>query len=95
MRDYVITTDDNSDLPQEFFREHGVGCAYFSYYIDDKHYTYGNFLPVKEFYDRMRNGSLPTTAQVNPEDVKSDGALPERGKGCASYCLFFRPERRI
>lgn len=71
MRDYVITTDDNSDLPQEFFEEHGVGCAYFSYYIDDKHYTYGNFLPVKEFYDRMRNGSLPTTAQVNPEDVRN------------------------
>lgn len=71
MRDYVITTDDNSDLPQEFFQEHGVGCAYFSYYIDDKHYTYENFLPVKEFYDRMRNGSLPTTAQVNPEDVRN------------------------
>jgi DegV family protein with EDD domain len=71
MRDYVITTDDNSDLPQEFFEEHGVGCAYFSYYIDDNHYTYGNFLPVKEFYDRMRNGSLPTTAQVNPEDVRN------------------------
>lgn len=71
MRDYVITTDDNSDLPEEFFEKHGVGCAYFSYYIDDKHYTYENFLPVEEFYDRMRKGSLPTTAQVNPEDVRN------------------------
>ncbi|MCF0132908.1 MAG: DegV family protein [Blautia sp.] len=70
MANFIITTDDNSDLPESFFQEHGVGCAYFSYYIDGAHYTVGNFLPVKEFYDRVRNGALPTTAQVNPEDVK-------------------------
>ncbi|MCI5901783.1 MAG: DegV family protein [Blautia sp.] len=70
MSSYVITTDDNSDLPESFMEEHGIKCAYFSYFIDEVHYTHDNFLPVKEFYDRMRNGSLPTTAQVNPEDIR-------------------------
>lgn len=70
MREYVITTDNNSDLPEEYYKEHGVGCTYLSYAMDGVNYTRENFLPVHEFYDRMRNGSLPTTAQVNPENVR-------------------------
>lgn len=70
MRDYIITTDNNSDLPEEFYKEHGVGCTYLSYTMDGINYTHDNFLPVHEFYDRMRNGSLPTTAQVNPESAR-------------------------
>lgn len=26
-------------------------------------------MPVKEFYDKMRAGSLPTTSQANPEEA--------------------------
>lgn len=70
MRDYVITTDNNSDLPDSYLKEHGVGCAYLSYAMDGKNYTHENFLPVHEFYEAMRNGSLPTTAQVNPESAR-------------------------
>lgn len=70
MREYIITTDNNSDLPEEYYKEHGVGCTYLSYNMDGVNYTYENFLPVHEFYDRMRGGSLPTTAQVNPENAR-------------------------
>ena len=70
MRDYMITTDNNSDLPEEFYRDHGVGCTYLSYSMDGKNYTHDNFMPVHEFYERMRQGSLPTTAQVNPDSAK-------------------------
>ena len=71
MREYVITTDNNSDLPDKFFQEHGVGCAYLSYSMDGKNYTHENFLPEHEFYEAMRNGSLPTTAQVNPDSARN------------------------
>lgn len=70
MREYVITTDNNSDLPEAYYQEHGVGCTYLSYSMDGKDYTYGNFLPEHEFYEAMRNGSLPTTAQANPENTR-------------------------
>lgn len=70
MREYVITTDNNSDLPDEYFAEHGVGCTYLSYAMDGKNYTHENFLPVHDFYEAMRKGSLPTTAQVNPESAR-------------------------
>lgn len=71
MRKYVITTDNNSDLPDAYMQEHGVGCSYLSYAMDRVNYTHDNFLPVEEFYARMRQGSMPTTAQVNPENAKN------------------------
>ena len=39
MKKYVITTDNNADLPESYYREHGVGCMYLSYTIDGVHYT--------------------------------------------------------
>ena len=71
MSEYVITTDNNSDLPEKYLKDHGVGCMYLSYSMDGKSYTHGNFLPEHEFYEAMRNGSMPTTAQVNPENAKA------------------------
>ena len=64
MRKYVITTDNNADLPESYYREHGVGCMYLSYTIDGVHYTHENFMDEPEFYEKMRTGSMPTTAQV-------------------------------
>lgn len=71
MNNYVITTDNNADLPEEFYKEHQIGCTYFSYTLDGKEYTKENFLPVEEFYSKMRAGSMPTTSQVNPERVRA------------------------
>ena len=71
MSEYVITTDNNSDLPEEYLKDHGVGCMYLSYSMDGKNYTHENSLPEHEFYEAMRNGSMPTTAQVNPENAKA------------------------
>ena len=93
MSEYVITTDNNSDLPEEYLKDHGVGCMYLSYSMDGKNYTHGNFLPEHEFYEAMRNGSMPTTAQVNPENAA--GALPKRRKRYSSYCIFLCLKRYI
>ena len=71
MSEYVITTDNNSDLPEKYLKDHGIGCMYLSYSMDGKNYTHENFLPEHEFYEAMRNGSMPTTAQVNPENAKA------------------------
>ena len=35
MGDYVITTDNNSDLPESYLKEHNIGCVYLSYSMDD------------------------------------------------------------
>ena len=71
MDGYVITTDNNSDLPEEFYQKYQVGCTYLSYSIDGQTYTKEDFLPTAEFYARMRAGAMPTTAQVNPEAARA------------------------
>ena len=57
MSEYVITTDNNSDLPEEYLKDHGVGCMYLSYSMDGKIIRM-EILPEHEFYEAMRNGSM-------------------------------------
>lgn len=71
MRNFVITTDTTSDLPEEYVNKHQIGMLSLTYTVNDTTYNWWNPLPVKDFYDSMRNGSLPTTSQVNPEEAKS------------------------
>lgn len=70
MNTYVIMTDINADLPEEYIREHGLEVLSLSYMIDGETYDRNHPLEVGEFYKRMRNGSMPTTAQVNPDQAK-------------------------
>ena len=71
MNDYMITTDNNADLPEDYYKNHEVGCTYLSYTLEGKEYTAENFLPVEQFYNKMRAGSMPTTSQVNPESARA------------------------
>lgn len=69
MRKYLIFTDNMADLPSSYLEEHEITELSLSYTIDGKTYDRSNELPVKEFYDKMRAGSMPTTSQVNPENA--------------------------
>ena len=68
MNNYRIFTDSTADLPESFIKDNNLGIFSLSYTIDDVTYGgTGEDMPVKEFYSRMRNGSMPITSQVNPE----------------------------
>lgn len=70
MKDFVITTDSNSDLPLSYIKEKGIGII--SHYYDLEGVTYGedNLLSAKEFYDKMRQGLMPTTMASNPAVIR-------------------------
>lgn len=70
MKRYIITTDTTADLPETYIEEHGLGIMSLSYTIEGETYDRSHPLPVQNFYAKMRNGSLPTTSQVNPEAAK-------------------------
>ncbi len=70
MREYAITTDSNSDLPLEYIEQNKIGIISHYYNIDGEDYGEGNLLPANEFYDRMRNGSMPTTMASNPAVIR-------------------------
>lgn len=70
MRDFAITTDSNSDLLSDYIKEKKIGII--SHYYDLEGITYGedNLLPAKVFYDKMRQGIMPTTMASNPAVIR-------------------------
>lgn len=67
---FKIFTDSTADLPMEYLSEHDIGCMNLCYIVDGETYGRGKELPCKEFYDLMRQGNMPTTSQVNPEEAR-------------------------
>ncbi len=70
MSKFVITADSTVDLPKEFLEEKQVPVVSLSYIIDGATYKDGEGLTSKEFYDKIREGAMPTTSQVNPEQAR-------------------------
>lgn len=70
MTDYVIVTDNTADLPYSYYKEHGMEYTYLTYTMDGQSYGKNQELEFSDFYARMRNGSMPTTSQVNAEEAK-------------------------
>lgn len=71
MKSFLITTDTTADLPEDYLIKHNIDTLSLTYTLEGVTYDREHPLDVKEFYNKMRNGSLPTTSQVNPETAKA------------------------
>ena len=68
MRDYVIFTDSACDIKPELLAEWGVPYRSLTFRFDGEEKEYSNDdMSVREFYDKMRAGSVAKTAAVTPE----------------------------
>lgn len=67
---FKLVTDNSTDLPESYFKEHNVECMNLSYIVDDTIYGQDKEIPWKEFYNMMRNGVMPSTSQINPDEFK-------------------------
>lgn len=70
MRDYIITVNSTVDLPKEWLAERGVPVIPLKYTIDGETYTDMEGLSGKEFFDKLREGKMATTSQINPEEAR-------------------------
>ena len=70
MREFIIVTDSTTDLPREYYEKKNVPVLSLSYIMDGVTYRDGQGLSDKEFFDKIREGSMPTTSQINPEQAK-------------------------
>lgn len=70
MENYLITTDNMTDFPEEYIKAHALPMLSLTYLLDGVSYTAENSLSSEEFYKKMREGCMPTTSQVNPEEAK-------------------------
>ena len=67
---YLITTDNMADLPEEYLKEKQLLTMSLTYLLDGQTYNAENSLPYQEFYKKMREGCMPTTSQINPQEAK-------------------------
>lgn len=70
-RDFLISTDSTADLPKEYIEKNNIDVHSLFYAFGDEMYGKDHILDEKTFYDKMRNGQMPTTSACNPEDVES------------------------
>lgn len=65
MNKYVIMTDSSADLPADLASELNVEVVSLTVSIDNGEYVPGAELEVKEFYSKLREGSMATTSAIN------------------------------
>lgn len=70
MRKYCITTDSNSDLPQEYIEKLNTTIIPQYYSFGDTVYGDELNMPPAEFYERMKKGELPGSQANNPAVIE-------------------------
>lgn len=72
MHKFIISTDTTCDLPADYCQSHMIDIhSLFYRFGDEEIYGGDNVLSDSDFYNRMRNGEMPTTMATNPEDSKA------------------------
>ncbi len=81
MREFIISTESNADLPGEFILENDICVIPHYYSIEDEIYGEDKELSIKEFYDAMRAGKKAGTMASNPVVIEEKfTSLVEAGK---------------
>ena len=70
MSDYIITVNSTVDTTREWLAERGVPYIPLKYTIDGQTYSDMEGLSSKEFFDKLREGKMSTTSQINPDDSR-------------------------
>lgn len=70
MRDYIITVNSTVDTGKEWLEERNVPVIPLRYTIDGQEYTDMYGLSDKEFFQKLREGKMSVTSQINPEEAK-------------------------
>ena len=66
----MITVNSTVDLPKEWLAERNVPVVPLRYTIDGQTYEDMDGLSSKEFFQKLREGKMAVTSQVNPEEAK-------------------------
>lgn len=67
MSEFILSCCSTADLPLEFFQTRNVQLVCFHFTMDGVEYAddLGQSIPFDQFYQRIADGSEPTTSQVN------------------------------
>lgn len=70
MSDFVLACATTADMPKSFYIERNIEYIYFHFLLDDKQYDddFGESYPFSDFYQRIADGGMPTTCQINVDE---------------------------
>lgn len=70
---YVITCCSTADLPETYLTAKGIPYACFHFRMNDREYDddLGKSISNEDFYENIRQGAMPTSSQVNPEQYEA------------------------
>ncbi len=68
----ILSTDSTANLPKEYYEKLNIKMIPMQIILDDATYDdLSEKLPTNEYYQRMRDGATPTTAQINEYSAKN------------------------
>lgn len=70
MKDFIISTESNCDLPADYIKENDICVIPHYYTVDEEVFGDGRELSCKEFYDEMRNLKKVGTMASNPAVIE-------------------------
>ena len=70
---YMITCCSTADLPASYLTERGIPYSCFHFRMNGMEYDddLGKSISIENFYENIRQGAMPTTSQVNPEQYEA------------------------
>lgn len=71
MSEYIVTVNSTVDVPKEWLEERNVPFIPLKYTIDGETYKDMQGLSSKEFFQKLRDGKMAVTSQVNPDEAKA------------------------
>lgn len=81
MREFIISTESNCDLSEDYIKENDICVIPHYYTVDEEVFGDGKELTCKEFYDEMRNLKKVGTMASNPAVIEEKfSAYTKEGK---------------
>lgn len=79
MREFVITTESNTDLPSKFLEINHIEVIPHYYFVEEEEYGGDKQLSIHEFYNEMRRGKRVRTGSGKPSVINQifQGILKE------------------
>lgn len=70
MNDYILSCCTTADLSDEHFKARNISYICFHFLLDGKEHPddLGKSMPLKDFYQAMRDGAMTKTSQVNADE---------------------------
>jgi len=67
----ILSTDSTANLPKYLYKELEVCMIPLQIYLDGEIYDdLSEKLPIQDFYNKMKSGAVPKTAQINEQTAK-------------------------